>query len=424
MTCGGTKRPSPHGSSASLIDPPGTHNMATNPHARRARGARGIAASALALALLTLDCPPAQAAPKPRPEEWWFDAWQITEKVWPLTQGNGVTVGLIDTGVEARLPGLRSVVLPGTGGDNVPNGDGRVDSDTKDGGHGTGMAALIAAQGSSDRMVGIAPKSRILPIIDSTVGFARDIRYAVDHGAKVINLSVGMPAESCPDAIRSAVDYAIQHDVVLVAAAGNEPEDITTGAPANCPGVLAVGALDAHLSPWQKSTPGPNVMLAAPGVSVGSIGRAGAFTPGVNGTSSATALTSGVVALMRSRFPAMSGREIVQRMLATARDVGPKGWDNKTGYGALIPYKALTANVSRTAPNPVYNSTMTTPGNESEMNASNSPNTSAHHVPPKSTSHDIYNMNIRLILGVAAIAFTTLLGGLIFNFARKRRFPN
>ncbi|MFB4299320.1 S8 family serine peptidase [Actinomadura sp. NTSP31] len=278
----------------------------------------------------------------------------MTTKVWPLTQGAGITVGLIDTGVEARLPGLKGIILPGTGGENSPNSDGRVDSDTKDGGHGTGMAALIAAQGSSDGMVGIAPKSRILPVIDSKLGFAKDIRYAVDHGAKVINMSVGIPADSCPDSIRSAVDYAIQHDVVLVAAAGNEPEDLTVGAPANCPGVLTVGAVDAYLSPWQKSTSGTNVMLAAPGVSVGSIGKAGVFTSKVNGTSSAAALTSGVAALMRSRFPDMSGREIVQRMLATARDVGPKGWDEKTGYGALIPYKALTADVPKTAPNPVY----------------------------------------------------------------------
>jgi subtilisin family serine protease len=328
--------------------------MAVDPHAPSGLRTRGITATALTVILLVLSCPPAQAAPNPRPEEWWFDAWQMTKKVWPLTQGAGVTVGLIDSGVEARLPGLKGAIIPGTGGENSPNSDGRMDSDTKDGGHGTGMAALIAAQGSSDGMVGIAPKSRILPVIDSTLGFAKDIRYAVDHGAKVINMSVGTPADRCPDSIGSAVDYAIQHDVVLVAAAGNEPEDLTVGAPANCPGVLTVGAVDAYLSPWQKSTPGTNVMVAAPGVSVGSIGKAGVFTPKVNGTSSAAALTSGVAALMRSRFPDMSGREIVQRMLATARDVGPKGWDKKTGYGALIPYKALTASVPKTAANPVY----------------------------------------------------------------------
>ncbi|MEU6748929.1 S8 family serine peptidase [Spirillospora sp. NPDC046719] len=315
---------------------------------------RGITAGALALGLLASNCPPAQAAPRPHPEEWWFNAWQIAKKVWPLTQGEGVTVGLIDTGVEARLSGLKSVVLPGSGGDTSPNGDGRVDTDRKKGGHGTGMAALIAAQGSSDGMVGIAPKSHILPVVTSNFSFAADIRYAVDNGAKVINMSIAIPADRCPDGIRSAVHYAIQHDVVLIAGAGNEPEDLTIGAPANCPGVLTVGGVDAYLSPWDKSTPGTSVMLAAPGVSVGSIGMAGVFTPRINGTSSAAALTSGVAALMRSHFPRMSGREIVQRMLATARDVGPRGWDQKTGFGALIPQKALTAEVPETAPNPVY----------------------------------------------------------------------
>ncbi|MDL4817682.1 S8 family serine peptidase [Actinomadura opuntiae] len=318
--------------------------------------ARKIAALVTVLTVLSLNGPPAQAAPAPREEEWWFDAWQVSGRVWPLTEGEGVTLGLIDTGVNARLPELNGAVLPGSGGDSSPNGDGRTDTDTKSGGHGTGMAALIAGRGSGSGMAGIAPKSRILPVVSSTFGFAKDIRYAVDHGAKVINMSEVIPAARCPDGIRSAVGYAIDHDVVLVAGAGNDPLYDSEYTPANCPGVLTVGAVSAKLVPWAKSTPGSNVALAAPGVSVGSIGRTGAFISGLNGTSQAAALTSGVVALMRSRFPHMSGREIVQRMLATARDVGPKGWDKKTGYGALIPYKALTADVPETAPNPVYTS--------------------------------------------------------------------
>ncbi|HEU5027537.1 MAG TPA: S8 family serine peptidase [Spirillospora sp.] len=308
----------------------------------------------MALVLLLLDCPWAQALPGPRSEEWWFNAWQLQQKVWPLAQGQGITVALIDSGAEARLPELRGVVLPGEATDGTSTGDGRTDSDTKLGGHGTGMAALIAAQGSGSGMVGVAPKSRILPVVVPTTDYDEAIRYAVEHGARVINMSQGVPATTCPNDIRAAVGYAIQHDVIIIAAAGNKPFYESSFSPANCPGVLTVGAVDAQLTPWSKSTRGSNVMLAAPGVSVGSVGKAGVFTPGVNGTSSAAALTSGVVALLRSHFPAMSGREIVQRMLATARDVGPKGWDKKTGYGALMPYKALTANVPETAPNPVY----------------------------------------------------------------------
>lgn len=312
-------------------------------------------ATAISLPFLLLGCPLAQAAPRPRAEEWWFEAWQIPQKVWPLAEGEGITIGLIDTGVEARLPELRGVVLPGKDFTGPSDHQGRVDTDPELGGHGTGMAALISGQGSGSGMVGIAPRSRILPISKASGDYEKPIRYAVDHGAKVINMSEGIPTDSCPSSVQAAVDYAVQHDVVIVAAAGNDAHLDSTDTPANCSGVLAVGGIDAHLSPWQDSTPGPNVMIAAPSVSVGSIGKAGVFSPGSSGTSSATALTSGVVALIRSHFPHMSGREIVQRMLATARDVGPKGWDEKTGYGALIPYKALTANVPKTAPNPVYN---------------------------------------------------------------------
>ncbi|WP_433147522.1 S8 family serine peptidase [Actinomadura nitritigenes] len=298
--------------------------------------------------------PPALAAPKPRPEEWWFDAWEITSKVWPITQGSGVTVALIDSGVAAQLPDLKGVVLPGVGYDGASSEDGRVDDDDQKGGHGTSMAALIAAQGVGTGMLGIAPKSRILPISASANDYAKPIRFAVDHGAKVINMSEGVGMAYCPIDIQDAVTYAVEHDAVVIASAGNNASVDSATAPANCKGVVAVGAVDAHLNVWEMSSPGNNVMVAAPGVYVGSIGRAGTYMARLSGTSQAAALAAGVAALMRSRFPEMSAREVVQRLLATARDVGPKGWDKRTGYGAIIPYKALTAAVPKTAPNPVY----------------------------------------------------------------------
>ncbi|MER6813510.1 S8 family serine peptidase [Spirillospora sp. NPDC000708] len=297
---------------------------------------------------------PALAMPKPRAEEWWFDAWEIPGKVWPMTRGAGVTVAVIDRGVEAGLPDLKGVVLPGKGYGDASSKDGRADDDAKLNGHGTAMAALIAGQGLGSGMVGIAPGSRILPISADLGNYEDTIHFAVDRGAKVIDISQGGPGAYCPSGIENAVSYAVHHDVVVVASAGNDPLEESTNTPANCKGVLAVGAVGAHLDVWSKTSPGDNVMLAAPGAMVGSIGRDGVFTADNSGTSQAAALAAGVVALMRSRFPEMSAREVVQRLLATAKDVGPTGWDKRTGYGAIIPYKALTADVPKTAPNPVY----------------------------------------------------------------------
>ncbi|MFI0351774.1 S8 family serine peptidase [Actinomadura sp. 9N407] len=271
-----------------------------------------------------------------------------------MTKGRGVIVGLIDTGVEARLPELQGVVLRGkqfAGG----SGDGRTDKDTEKGGHGTAMAVSIAGQGGGSGLVGVAPEARILPLVGGSYYYTDRIRYAVDHGARVINISQSTASASCPPETQEAVTYAIERDVIIVASAGNRAIDKSTlSLPQNCAGVLVVGSLDADLNMWDKSTPGSTVMAAAPGVDVGAIGKAGIYAKGRRGTSYAAAFTSGLVALMRSRYPKMSGREVVQRMLYTARDVDTKGWDERSGYGALIPYSALTAKVPANAPNPVY----------------------------------------------------------------------
>ncbi|WP_242891570.1 S8 family serine peptidase [Actinomadura litoris] len=325
-------------------------------YTRLPRTVRSAIALTSAIALVSVHATPAGAtSPTARAEEWWFDAWEVQKKVWPLTRGGGVVVGLVDTGVEARLPDLDGVVLKGVTFTGSGVGDGREDGDRKKGGHGTAMAALIAGQGRGTGMMGIAPGSRILPIEAGGLDYARSIRYAADHGAKVINISAGSPGSTCPDDLQQAVTYAVQRDAVIVASAGNDGFAAESGAyPANCPGVLAVGGVDAYLKTWEKSTPGDNVMIAGPGVAVGSIGKQGTFDWHLNGTSQAAALTSGVVALMRARYPRMPGRQIVQRILATAKDVGPKGWDKRSGYGAIIPYLALTANVPPQAPNPTY----------------------------------------------------------------------
>jgi type VII secretion-associated serine protease mycosin len=297
------------------------------------------------------------ASPRPRAEEWWFGTWEIQSKVWPISKGRGVTVAVVDTGVNARLPDLRGSVLPGT---NItgPKGDGRIDLD-KEGGHGTAMAALIVGQGLVTGMVGVAPEAKVLSIHADVEDLAVAVRYATDHGAQIINVSQGLAsppaAGGCDVDLQRAISNAVQRNIVLVAASGNDASvGVMNQEPALCPGFLAVGAVDHSFTPWADSQPAPYVAAAAPGVHVGSIGKTGAFIPDLDGTSQAAALTSGVAALIRSKFPTMPAREVVQRIIATARDVGAPGRDNQTGYGLIRPYHALVDQVPASASNPVF----------------------------------------------------------------------
>ncbi|MQA88379.1 MAG: S8 family serine peptidase [Streptosporangiales bacterium] len=351
------------------------------------RLSRAVVGATLVLITLGATAAPgaAEVYPGPREEQWWFTTWDVQNVVWPITQGKGVTVGLVDTGVQASLPELKGAVVPGVAygrdgsewkddPDGVGHwvtkpservGDGREETEAGTGGHGTQMAELIAAQGRGSGFVGVAPRAKILPIAHTTIGQIHEgIRYAVDHGAKVVNVSVAGVAMSpsplqCSPKMQAAVSYAIEHDVVVVAAAGNDGDaDNVPEEPAACPGVLAVGAVDYKFRPWVKTQRQPYVAVAAPGVDVTTIPvytypefrelQAG------SGTSSASALTSAAVALVRSRYPNMPAREVVQRIIASCRDVGPPGRDNQSGHGLVRPNHALLDNVPKNAPNPVF----------------------------------------------------------------------
>lgn len=334
---------------------------------------RGGYLLAIAVALLAVTTParPAAATPHPRPGEWWFSVWGIERDVWPATKGAGVTVAVLDTGVNATLPELSGVVLKGedsTGGKT----DGRKDLDDREDGHGTGMAALIAGQGGGRTgFVGIAPAAKILPIHDTArlgdkyglyEAYARGIRFATDHGAKVINFSQGVTSatmeEHCEPDVQNAIAYAADHDVVVVASAGNTGN--TTNwpeLPASCAGVLTVGAIGPTLRPWKATQRQPYVAVSAPGDKIPTVGKKGElFTDGA-GTSASAALTSGAIALIRSRNPRMSARMVVQRIIATAKPLDGSQWNSRTGYGAIQITSAMNPKrypVPTNAANPVY----------------------------------------------------------------------
>ncbi|KAB2347834.1 S8 family serine peptidase [Actinomadura rudentiformis] len=370
------------------------------------------ASSLLALTVAT----PAGAVPGPRSEQWWFSAWEIQKKVWPVSQGAGVTVAVIDTGVNASLPEFQGAVVPGADLERG-SGDGRTDTDTKLGGHGTGMAALIASQGGRTGFVGVAPQAKILPIIaDSHEATTKGIRYAVDHGAKVISISQGHTAsQGCEPNYQQAISYALQKDAVVVVSAGNSgnasnrPES-----PANCAGVLAVGAVDNKKKAWIGTQRQPYVAVAAPGAPVTSVGKEGRLVGDVIGTSQAAALTSAVAALVRSKHPQMSNREVVQRIIASAVDAGPPGMDNMTGAGVIIPERALNANVPKSAPNPVFDRFDRLPkAPPGQTGAAQTPDIAE----PK--NNDTRNSIITLVIALGGILGVLLLAVVIFVFARR-----
>lgn len=261
-----------------------------------------------------------------RDQQWPLQAYQADTKVWPISQGDGVTVAVIDTGTQADHQDLTGQVLPGAdfSGDQT---DGRVDKD----GHGTGMASLIAGHGHGDQaqdgVMGLAPKAKILPVRialasagDVQAGpdskFPDALRYAVDHGAKVVNMSFGGPMRTSPDD-RAAVSYAMAHDVVLVAATGNLGSVVSY--PAAFPGVVAVGAIDRQGNVWDHSNRGPETTLVAPGVGITSAGNKSATDYRyANGTSDATAYVSAIAALVRSKYPALSAGQVIRRMITSA----------------------------------------------------------------------------------------------------------
>ena len=316
---------------------------------------------------------PAQAAassPRPLPGEWWFAAWSIQARVWPLTRGAGVTVAVLDSGVQANVPDLRGAVVPGA--DMTGAGtNGMTDDDFAKDGHGTAMAALIAGQGRGTGLVGIAPAAKIMPVRvggkngvpqgGTSETIAAGIRYAVQHGAQVINLSVAgisLSASGCETNEQDAVAYALQHNVVVVAAAGDRGHSGNPPMqPASCAGVLAVGAVNPNLTAWPEGERQPYVAVSAPGNHVGWSGRDGRYFPDGFGTSQAAAFTSGEAALVRSRYPAMPWQRVVQRIIRTSLRRGHPVRGGSLGYGIIRIAGAVDAArypVRAGLANPVY----------------------------------------------------------------------
>jgi subtilisin family serine protease len=326
--------------------------------------------------------------------------WQLAEldahDAWRLSTGAGVIVAVIDSGVDATHPDLAGQVLPGI--DLVdPGGDGTTDPV----GHGTTVAGLIAGRNDdSNGVLGLAPKARILPVrvLDKDNKYndpgvvAQGIHWAVDHGATVINLSLGGEVRS--DVLAEALSYAAAHDVVVVACTGNIEGTSTyrdVWYPAREPGVVAVagligagsgtptpatsgpvhnggrGGTSSADSLWSGSLTGPPTVLTAPAVNL--LGaRPGGYWH-VQGTSFAAPLVAATAALIRAKYPQMTMPNVINRLIHTARDLGAPGRDPQYGFGEVDPTAALRTNVAKVTVNPLSG----TPGMTSGSSAGVAP---------------------------------------------------
>ena len=312
-------------------------------------------------------------------------------QVWRLSRGSGQRVAVIDTGV-APHPRLPNTVA---GGDYVFTGDGTQDCD----GHGTAVAGIIAAapDPEQDGFSGIAPDVTLISIRQSSTKFgaaadpsntgfgdvdtlAKAVRTAADLGASVINVSsvACVPVDSGLDdrALGAALAYAVDtKDAVVIAAAGN------TGGPAQCPAqqpettwdtatvavspawyddyVLTVGSVNPHGESSAFTLAGPWVDVAAPGEAVislsltgdGIVNALGAEPDSypLSGTSYAAPVVSGLAALIRSRFPALSARQVMQRIEATAHHP-PRGRDPLVGNGVVDVLAAVSTDAPANPP--------------------------------------------------------------------------
>lgn len=315
--------------------------------------------SVLLAASVALVPPTAAHADGIRAKQWALDAMH-TQEAWQTTKGAGVTVAVLDTGVENDHPDLVGNVL--TGKDMI--GFGAVRGQRPWARHGTAMAGIIAGHGhgvgNGDGVMGIAPEARILPVrviledgdparsrARNTRGnaLAEGIRWAADHGADVINLSLGDDSASAhPEAGEDdAVQYALKKGAVVVASAGNGGEKGDhISYPAAYPGVIAATAVDKFGTRASFSTRRWYATVAAPGDDVVIADPDHKYYEGW-GTSAASAFVSGAVALVKAAHPSLTPAQIKKLLEDTARNAPSGGRDDSRGFGFVDPAAALKA---------------------------------------------------------------------------------
>ena len=340
---------------------------------RRARAATAIAAG-LAASCVAMSAAGPALADTVRNNEWWLSSLHVTQ-AWLSTKGTGVTIAVLSTGVDTNQPDLAGSVT--TGRDFT--GSGRAAGGSFWGVNGTAVASLIAGHGhgtkNADGIIGVAPEAKILSVrvtlenndpqlTNATtvaalpMSIARGIRYAVRHGAQVIDLPLDPAAVAADNAAakggtssvtggspaeRAAVAFALRKGVVLVAPAGDGgagPNSINY--PAAYPGVISVGAFNQTFTKAPFTSTRPYVTLTGPGNGVIAANGPTGYAK-LKSTTAASAVVAGVAALIRAQFPTMNPAQ-VETALTSSTAFHPKGGRRTgSGFGTVDAAAALTA---------------------------------------------------------------------------------
>lgn len=433
---------------------------------RRGRMASAVTAVALAAGTLatSLIAAPQARADSWRDKEYWLAESGIT-KAWEVSKGANVKVAVIDSGVDAKHPDLKGAVVGGSDASGAGSADGQKSIGSKPE-HGTLVATMLAGRGHQppkstatptpgsapapgpDGIVGVAPEAQILSVStwlgSPNPGGKTDqeqipaaVRWAVDNGARVINISLGSTSPEWPQSWDAAFLYAEQKDVVIVAAAGNRVGgNVQVGAPATIPGVLTVAGLDRKgAASIDSSSQGISIGVAAPAEDLIG-GMPGDGYAEWAGTSGATPIVSGVAALIRSKWPEMTASQVINRIVTTAKDAGAPGKDPIYGFGVLNAEAALKDDVPETKVNPLGTvadwirihrrgeSAATTPAAEPGNSPTSAPATlPAATVPVAEAPSQLDSAVPAMVVIGFGMLFLAIIGGAVYQLRRASRTP-
>jgi subtilisin family serine protease len=263
-----------------------------------------------------------------------------TETGWNVSRGStDVIVAVVDTGVQSDHPDLKGRLVKGM---NIVDPSSPPEDDV---GHGTHVAGIISALvNNNEGVAGMTWFTKIMPVkvldstgAGSTYSVAEGIIWATDHGANVINMSLGNYTDA--QFLHDALKYAYEHGVILIAASGNDNTD-RPGYPAAYPEVFAVSATDADESRAKYSNYGDYIDVVAPGTSIPST-YPGSRYAALSGTSMASPHVAALASLVCAVNPVLSNVEVMDLLRQTAKDLGTPGKDNDFGYGQIDVRSAL-----------------------------------------------------------------------------------